>query len=93
MRCELPKLHPSLIDMLPERSTFKLSRNVALQFTDDIGPTNPKFGGKRSPEFVKQYVFRMLAMTQIPFELCDALDGDFFWHADLRPPNVNERSD
>lgn len=91
MQVELDAMHPQVKGMLPFRTTFKpLSKNVALQFTRDIGPTSPEFKEAiKSEAQARQLILRMLAMTQIDFSKFQKGDRPFRWHADLRPANVN----
>lgn len=88
MRAELPKMHKKLGGMLPFRESFPCSDQVVLEVTRDIGKTNPQKNMKLSK--AKLFVFRMLAMTQIDFKKL-GLEEEFYWHADLRPQNVNAK--
>lgn len=92
MQTELKEMHhKKLKRMLPFREIFSCSEQVALEITRDIGETNSRGGGPglTTAKQIIKFIFRMLAMTQIDFKKLGA--RDFYWHADLRPSNVNAK--
>lgn len=92
MKRELEAMHKDLRGMLPFRQAYFCSDQVVLEVTRDIGATKPTLAQMRSERDARKFVFRMLAMTQIDFSKRKKKEPrNFFWHADLRPANVNAK--